>query len=163
MTATLDARDQANLRRAIDLACAGVAEGQRPFGAVLTAADGTMLAEGGNVSVRTGDPFDHAEMNVIRIACRAAGSLRLHGGTIYASGEPCSMCAGTILRFGLAKVVFGATEASMAPYFAANPGFVSYPSSAVFAAAGGKIEVIGGALPEEAARPFALPVAGPEF
>jgi tRNA(Arg) A34 adenosine deaminase TadA len=140
----------------VSLACKGVEQGQRPFAAALYDREGALLAEGTNVSMTTGDPFDHAEMSVIRTAYRTHGIGRLHGSTMYASGEPCSMCAGTILRFGIRRVVFGLPEQDLLPFMNAASGFVSVPSAPILALAADEIEVVGGVLPGEARRPFEM-------
>jgi cytosine deaminase len=99
------ASDEAWLRRAFELAAAGHAEGGCPIGAVLVDTDsGRALGEGRNALVQEGNPILHGEM----AALRAAGRLRQrHRTTLYTSLQPCFMCAGTVVQFGIPRVVVG--------------------------------------------------------
>ncbi len=96
----LSETDLGFVRRAIAIACAAVGEGNRPFAAVLVAADGAVLAESSDISNTTGDPLNHGEINVLRTGHVKYGLARIAGATLYVNGEPCSMCAGAILRYG---------------------------------------------------------------
>lgn len=103
------AKDIAFLQRSIDLADDAVAEGNHPFGALLVAADGRILAEGKNsFSVDKGP--GHAETNLARYAARTFDDTTLLSATLYTSVEPCSMCSGTIYWANIGAVVFGMTE-----------------------------------------------------
>ena len=52
----------------------------------------------------------HAEIEAITQACRAVGSWRLEGCTLYVTLEPCPMCAGAILNARIRAVRYGARE-----------------------------------------------------
>ncbi len=109
MTQPLVADDLGFLRVTIDLADDAVAEGNHPFGAVLVAASGEVLAVGKNTfSVDRGP--GHAEANLARVAARRFDDDVLRAATLYTSVEPCCMCAGTIYWAGIGAVVFGMTE-----------------------------------------------------
>ena len=69
--------------------------------------DGQVFAEGQNRVNSKFDPTAHAETEVIREACKALKTLDLAGFTLYASGEPCWMCAMAIRQVGIARVVIG--------------------------------------------------------
>jgi len=62
-----------------------------PFGAVVVKED-RVVAAACNRVVRGNDPTAHAEIEAVRLACRALGSFRLDGCDVYASCEPCPMC-----------------------------------------------------------------------
>ena len=81
-----------------------------PVGAVLVAADGTILARGGNRSIRDRDPSAHAEMVVLRRAGQVVDNYRLPGTTLYVTLEPCVMCAGLLVQARIRRLVFGATD-----------------------------------------------------
>jgi cytosine deaminase len=87
--------------------------GGLPIGAAL-AAGGRLIASGHNQRVQHGDPIAHGEMDCLRKAGRQASYA---GMTLYTSLSPCMMCAGTIVQFGIARVVindtvnFGGNEA----------------------------------------------------
>ena len=66
-----------------------------------------MLAEAWNRNGETGDCTAHAETEAIRIASPRFSREELAGATIYASGEPCVMCAGAIFWSNIGRVVFG--------------------------------------------------------
>ena len=87
--------------RCYDLARKSYDEGGLPIGAVL-ARGGEVIAEGHNQRVQQGDPIAHGEMDCLRNAGRQA---RYAGMTLYTSLSPCMMCAGTIVQFGIPKVV----------------------------------------------------------
>ncbi len=148
--------DLSYVRRAIARACAAVDEGNRPFAAVLVAADGAVLAESCDISNATGDPLNHGEINVLRTAHVSCGLDRMSGGTLYVNSEPCSMCAGAILRYGLARVIYGTPAAVSRPYISKNLRGLSFPSAPIFALAGQALRVFPGVLLDEARRPFEL-------
>jgi cytosine deaminase len=97
--------DETRMRRAFELASTGYAEGGCPIGGVLVDNDtGRVLGEGHNALVQEGNPIVHGEM----AALRAAGRLpNRHRTTMYTTLQPCFMCAGTIVQFGIPRVVIG--------------------------------------------------------
>ncbi|KIC42590.1 cytosine deaminase [Ruegeria sp. ANG-R] len=91
------------LRVAYDEAKAGFDEGGCPIGSVL-ARHGEIVAQGRNQRVQRGDPIAHGEMD----ALRKAGRQKTYRDTVlYTSLSPCMMCAGTIVQFGIPRVVIG--------------------------------------------------------
>ena len=95
--------DQKLLQVAYDEAKAGFLEGGFPIGSVL-ARNGEILAQGRNQRVQKGDPIAHGEMD----ALRKAGRQKTYKDTVlYTSLSPCMMCSGTIVQFGIPKVVIG--------------------------------------------------------
>ncbi len=101
--------DLRHLERSIALADEAVTEGNHPFGAVLVAANGEVLAEGKNSHSIDRGP-GHAEANLARDAARRFDIETLRGATLYTSVEPCSMCSGTIYWAEIGAVVFGMSE-----------------------------------------------------
>lgn len=91
------------LRMAYEEALAGFNEGGCPIGSVL-AEGGTMIARGRNQRVQQGDPIAHGEMDCLRKAGRQKSYRRM---TLYTSLSPCWMCSGTIVQFGIPRVVIG--------------------------------------------------------
>jgi tRNA(adenine34) deaminase len=87
------------MRRALRVARASGARGEVPVGAVAVR-DGTVIASAGNAIERRGDATAHAEMLVLRRVASIVGGWRLDGVTVYATLEPCPMCAGAIPRKG---------------------------------------------------------------
>ncbi len=109
----MDETDRAMMALAFGEAEAAAARGEVPVGAVLVAADGTVLARAGNRTEADRDPTAHAELLVIRQACRDAASPRLPGTVLYVTLEPCAMCAGAISFARVARLVYGAPDAKM--------------------------------------------------
>ena len=99
--------NEAFLRRAIELARLSVEQGGGPFGA-LVARGGRVIAEGQNRVVAGADPTAHAEIAAIRAAAAALGTHDLSGCELYASAEPCPMCAGAIHWARLDGICFAA-------------------------------------------------------
>lgn len=84
------------LQEAIRIAKENVATGKGgPFGAVIVK-NGQIIASGSNQVLDTQDPTMHAEVNVIRQACKKLGHFELTDCIIYSSCEPCPMCLGAI-------------------------------------------------------------------
>ena len=94
------------MERCIELARQALDRGDHPFGSVLVR-DGQVFAEGQNRVNSKFDPTAHAESEAIREACKALETLDLSGSTLYASGEPCWMCATVIRQVGINRVVIG--------------------------------------------------------
>ncbi len=84
--------------------------GEVPIGAVIVG-DGRILGRGGNATEALQDPTVHAEMLAIRQASAAMGSRRLLSTTLYATLEPCAMCAGAIVLARIPRLVYGAEDA----------------------------------------------------
>lgn len=97
------AQAQAQARRAAEL-------GEVPVGAVVTAADGTVLAAAHNLTRTDHDPTAHAEILALRAAARRLGSERLGGCTLTVTLEPCAMCAAAIAESRIARLVYGAAD-----------------------------------------------------
>ena len=106
---------EAFLRRAIELAQANVAEGGRPFGAVIVR-DGEIIATGVNGILRTGDPTSHAELEAIRAAARTLGGPRLTDCVVYASGQPCPMCLAAMQLCGVSAAYYALSNADGEPF-----------------------------------------------
>ena len=72
--------------------------------------EGAIIGRGHNASIAGHDPSAHAEIVALREAAQARGNYRLNGATLYATLEPCAMCAGAIVQARIAHVVYGATD-----------------------------------------------------
>ncbi|HZW27665.1 MAG TPA: tRNA lysidine(34) synthetase TilS, partial [Trueperaceae bacterium] len=98
------------MRLALERAREAAEAGELPVGAVVAAADGTVLAAERNRSEASQDPSAHAEVLALRAAAAASSDRRLEGATLYVTLEPCPMCWGAVLQTRLARVVYGATN-----------------------------------------------------
>ncbi|MES2666952.1 MAG: nucleoside deaminase [Pseudomonadota bacterium] len=94
---------------ALDEARAAGLRGEVPVGACLVR-DGIVVAQDGNRTRELCDPTAHAEVLVIRAACRLAGSERLCGTDLYVTLEPCPMCAAAISAARVARLYYGAAD-----------------------------------------------------
>jgi creatinine deaminase len=95
--------DTLMLRIAYEEAKEGFEEGGCPIGSVLERA-GKVVAQGRNQRVQKGDPIAHGEMDALRKAGRQS---TYRDTTLYTSLSPCMMCTGTIIQFGIPRVVIG--------------------------------------------------------
>lgn len=111
------------IARTIELAVESGAAGNRPFGAVLVAADGAVLAEGRNEVASSGDVTAHAELVAIRRATDDGYVSRFAGAVMFASGEPCPMCAAACVWAGVTRIVFAASTEGFTTILTEGPHF----------------------------------------
>ena len=101
--------DRAAMELALAEAARAAAHGDVPVGAVVCR-DGRLVASRHNEREASGDPSAHAEMLAIRDAAASAGGWRLDGCTVYATLEPCAMCAGALVAARVDRLVFAAPD-----------------------------------------------------
>jgi tRNA(Arg) A34 adenosine deaminase TadA len=101
--------DLDHLRAAIAEAIDAEANGEVPVGAVVVHED-VVIGRGQNRVLRDNDPTAHAEIIALREAGRALANYRLEDCTLYATLEPCAMCAGAILHARLSRLVYAAPD-----------------------------------------------------
>ncbi len=94
---------------ALDEARQAMERGEVPVGAVVVRA-GAVLARAGNEREARQDPTAHAEVLALRAAAAAVGHWRLSDATLYATLEPCAMCAGALVLARVAHLVYGAAD-----------------------------------------------------
>ncbi len=110
-TAAFSAFDEEMMRLALDQAGAAAAAGEAPIGAVLVdPARQEVIAAAHNRPIGLCDPTAHAEILALRAAGAAMGNYRLVGLSLYATLEPCAMCAGAISHARLGRLVFAAED-----------------------------------------------------
>ncbi len=97
------------MQSALEAARAAGARGEVPVGAVVVGPQG-VVAQAGNRVRELCDPTAHAEVLVIREACRVLGSERLVGHDLYVTLEPCAMCAAAIAGARIARLYYGASD-----------------------------------------------------
>lgn len=103
MTAGQLEPDAVFMARALDQARKSYEEGGLPIGAVMVL-DGEVIGAGHNRRVQDGDPIAHGEMSCLRNAGRRPSYA---GVTLYTTLSPCMMCSGTVVQFGIPRVVVG--------------------------------------------------------
>jgi tRNA(Arg) A34 adenosine deaminase TadA/predicted enzyme related to lactoylglutathione lyase len=143
--------DLACLHEVIALSRASRDDGRHPFAAMVTANDGTRIAQAMNASAV--DPTCHAEVEAVRLAARQAGREALRSATLYSSAEPCAMCAGAIYWSGIGRVAYALSEQALLEFTGANAEnpTLSLPCREVFARGQRSIAVVGPVLEAEAA------------
>jgi len=139
----LSNEDEQWMRRALALAGEAAARGEVPVGAVAVL-DGQVIGEGYNRKESDQDPTAHAEMIALRQAAAGLQSWRLLGVTLYATLEPCPMCAGAMIQGRLERLVYGAPDAR----FGAGGTIVDVLGESRF---NHRVHVTAGVLEDEAA------------
>lgn len=81
-----------------------------PFGAVIVDKSGNIIVKGNNMVLANNDPTAHAEVTVIREACKKLGTYDLSGCTLYTSCEPCPMCLSAIIWANIKEVYYACTR-----------------------------------------------------
>ncbi len=94
---------------ALELARRAEANGEVPVGAVVVVG-GEVCGRGFNSPIRKTDPTAHAEILALREAAERLKNYRLEGATMYATIEPCVMCAGALVAARVGRLVFGARD-----------------------------------------------------
>ena len=118
MTHEVTEADLPHLRRCVELAAEAVAAGDFPFGSVLVAADGTVLAEDRNREVTAGDPTRHPEFELARWAAANMTPPERAAATVYTSGEHCPMCAAAHGWVGLGRIAYVSSTEQMYAWLA---------------------------------------------
>jgi guanine deaminase len=146
------------MRLAIEKCRRGIAAGQSPFGCAI-ARDGQVLSCSHNTVVLNTDITAHAEVNAIREACRAAGSIFLDGSIVATTCEPCPMCMSALHWARVDTVYFGATIAD-----ADNAGFneLRLPAAELLRIGGSQVKLVPQVLPTECKELFAEWKANPK-
>jgi tRNA(Arg) A34 adenosine deaminase TadA len=139
-------RDREFVDRAIELAAEAVERGNTPFGALLVV-DGEVVAEARNETRTEDDIAAHPELALARRAAREFDADERARCTMYASTEPCPMCATGIHYAGLDRVVFGVAGETLDEL---TGGVADIPCEEVIRRAGGETTVRGPVATEAA-------------
>ena len=132
------------------LALSEAKKGDSPYGAVIVK-DNEVVAKGYNTVRRDSDPSAHAERNAIRSLTTKIQNPSLEGYTIYATGEPCPMCATACVWTGLAEIIIGA---SIEDLILVNQSQVRMSCEEIIAKSFKNIKVTKGVLREECLQLF---------
>ena len=145
-----DALDhEAHVGRTLELAREAAARGDEPYGPLLVrAADGARVMAARNAVVTADDIRRHPELTLARRAAREFSPAQRAGLVLYASTEPCPMCAGGIATAGLGAVVHSVSQAVAADLYGCD-AFLR--SATVYDGVGGGVRVGGPVLPEAGA------------
>lgn len=97
------------MSRALDAAREAAGRGEIPVGAVVARGE-EVISVAANEREASNDPTAHAEVLALRRAAEALGSWRLTGCTLYATLEPCPMCAGAAHSARISRLVYAAPD-----------------------------------------------------
>lgn len=136
------------MRLAIAASRKALDNGDNPYGAVLVSAGGEVLHVATNNQHTDQDCTAHAEVVLVREAASRLGAATLVGGTVYASGEPCAMCAGAMYWAGVRRIVYAASSPVMGALFGGDT--LSIRCADVLAGASRRVDVDGPVLEEVA-------------
>ena len=97
------------MEQALEEARAAGEAGEVPVGCVIVR-DGAIIARARNATLAARDPTAHAELLAIRAAAAALASERLVDCDLYATLEPCAMCAAAIAFARIRRLYYGAAD-----------------------------------------------------
>ncbi|HEX3322204.1 MAG TPA: tRNA adenosine(34) deaminase TadA [Terriglobales bacterium] len=83
--------------------------GEVPVGAVVVC-DLKVVGRGWNRVIANNDPTAHAEVVALREAGAVLGNYRLGHCELFATIEPCAMCAGALVHARIKRLVYGADD-----------------------------------------------------
>jgi tRNA(adenine34) deaminase len=102
--------DELFLEAALRAARRALEAGDVPVGAVVVC-EGKVIAEGWNRNIKDNDPTAHAEIIALRQAGAVVGNHRLGDCELFATIEPCAMCAGALVHARIKRLIYGADDA----------------------------------------------------
>jgi len=105
----MNSEDEQFMRQALELARQAEANGEVPVGAVVVV-EADVCGRGFNSPILSSDPTAHAEILALREAAGNLQNYRLETATMYATLEPCVMCAGALVAARVRRLVFGARD-----------------------------------------------------
>jgi tRNA(adenine34) deaminase len=102
-------QDELWMEEALRAAQRALEAGEVPVGAVVVC-EGKIVGQGWNRNIADSDPTAHAEIVALREAGRNIGNHRLEDCELFATIEPCAMCAGALVHARLKRLVYGADD-----------------------------------------------------
>lgn len=87
-----------------------IQEKNSPFGAVIAALDGTIIATAHATTHSEMDPTAHGEMNAIRSACKKLGTKDLSPYCLVSNAQSCPMCFSAAVQANISHFIFGYAE-----------------------------------------------------
>lgn len=129
------------MKYALEEAELALKDGDVPIGAVVVY-EGRVLSRAHNLVENQKSRAAHAELIAMESALRELpGEKRLSGCTLYTTLEPCAMCAGAALNYGVDLIVFGAYDEK----FGCTGSVLDIPQTLT----GGRVRTVGGVLRDE--------------
>jgi len=103
------ASDELWMAEALRAAQRGLEAGEVPVGAVVVC-EGRIVGRGWNRNITGNDPTAHAEIVALREAGSTVANHRLENCDLFATIEPCPMCAGALVHARIKRLVYGAAD-----------------------------------------------------
>jgi tRNA(adenine34) deaminase len=100
--------------------------GEVPVGAVVVH-EQRIIGRGWNRNITDSDPTAHAEVLALREAGMSVGNHRLVECELFATIEPCPMCAGALVHARIRRLVYGADDAKAGAVHSVLP-VLNHPS-----------------------------------
>jgi len=97
------------MKEAIKEAKKAFKKNEVPVGAVVVK-DNKIIAKAHNLNITTNDPTAHAEILALRKASKILRNYRLTDCEIYATLEPCPMCAGAMVYARIKRLVYATDD-----------------------------------------------------
>jgi tRNA(adenine34) deaminase len=101
--------DELWMEEALRCAQRGLELGEVPVGAVVVR-DGEIVGRGWNRNIADSDPTAHAEIIALREAGATVGNHRLGDCELFATIEPCPMCAGALVHARVRRLIYGSDD-----------------------------------------------------
>lgn len=140
------------LLKAFEVAKRSMDKGNLPFGCILTGPDGAILIEGENTVVTEEDAIAHCEINLVHQLRGKYSADFLQQCTVYATTEPCPMCAGAIFWSGVGHLVYALSKESFHAIAGTNnPAHILNMKAGELLSRGGRAVTIEGPVMEQEA------------
>jgi tRNA(adenine34) deaminase len=137
--------ETAAMREAVDRAIQAMSQSGKAGIAASIILNGKLVAAGENEVRLQSDPTKHAEMVALSLAAKELQTTDLSECVMISTLQPCEMCLSAMRFAGIKRVIFGATQAKVAPKYFVFPSL----SLADFQKAGEPFEAIGGQFEDE--------------
>ena len=108
-TSDASVSDELWMEEALRCAARALEAGEVPVGAVVVC-EGRIVGRGWNRNIGDADPTAHAEILALREAGASVGNHRLGECELFATIEPCAMCAGAMVHARIRRLVYGAAD-----------------------------------------------------
>lgn len=141
----LSSAEIAAMREAVDRALVAMDQSGKAGIAATILLDGKMVGRGENEVRLQSDPTKHAEMVALTAAAHRLGTTDLSQCVMLSTLQPCEMCLAAMRFAGITRLVFGATQARVAPKYFVFPAL----TLSDFQKSGKRFEALGGVFEDE--------------
>jgi tRNA(adenine34) deaminase len=101
--------DEFFMEEALRCAQRALRMGEVPVGAIVVCGE-RIVSRGWNRNLADHDPTAHAEVVALREAAAILGNHRLVDCALFATIEPCAMCAGALVHARIQRLIYGADD-----------------------------------------------------